>query len=205
MGWALVTLGLVVGAVAAMLVTMRGIHRATDELAHYRLSVRFWALLAALGVALVFAFAYPLRMIAGAGMEGWLLSDSGLVTAALMGILPAVVVFAGLRNATVLAHAHRRRRRALRTGTSIAARVVDRSRRLLAHDIMAVTVEADLPEAREATDLAYRSRDPERVRTHRFVEMCPTDHWSRFEPGARVTLRYLPDDPRTFAVMLFES
>jgi len=199
MSWALVTLALVVAGVVGMLVTMRAIHRATDELAHYRLSVRFWALLAALGVALVFAFAYPIQM------QGWLYTDSGLVSVMFMAILPAVVVFVGLRNAGTLFVAHRRRRRALSSGTAIAARVVDRSRRALAHDIMAITVEADLPEATEGRDLAYRSRDPERVRTHRFVETCPTDHWSRFEPGAKVTLRYVPDDLGTFAVLLFEA
>jgi hypothetical protein len=199
MGWALVTLALVVAGVVAMLVTMRAIHRATDELAHYRLSVRFWALLAALGVALVFAFAYPIQM------QGWLYTDSGLVSVMLMAILPAVVVFAGLRNASTLLVAHRRRRRALARGTSIHARVVERSRRALAHDIMAITVEAELPEVSEVRDLAYRSRDPERVRTHRFIETCPTDHWARFEPGAKVTLRYVPDDLRTFAVLLFEA
>ena len=199
MGWALVTLGLVVGGVAAMLVTMRGIHHANDELVHYRLSVRFWALLAALGVALVFAFAYPIQM------QGWLHTDSGLVSVMLMAILPAVVVFAGMRNAATLAVAHRRRRRALAHGTAISARVVERSRRVLANDIMTVSVEADVPETSESNDLAYRSRDPERVRTHRFVETCPTDHWARFEPGARVTLRYMPDDLGTFAVLLFDA
>ena len=70
---------------------------------------------------------------------------------------------------------------------------------------MAITVEADLPESSASHDLAYRSRDPERVRTHRFVETCPTDHWSRFEPGAKVLLRYVPDDLGTFAVLLFEA
>ncbi|HET6585438.1 MAG TPA: hypothetical protein VFG69_18395, partial [Nannocystaceae bacterium] len=79
------------------------------------------------------------------------------------------------------------------------------SRRALAHDIMAITVEAELPEPSQHHDLAYRSRDPEHVRTHRFVETCPTDHWGRFEPGARVTLRYVPGDLDTFAVLLFEA
>lgn len=198
MGWALVTLSLVVAGVVALLATMRGIHRANDELGHYRLSVRFWALLAALGVALIFAFGYPVHA------QGWLHTDTGLVSVLLMAILPAFVVTAGLRNAITLLVAHRRRRRALASGMSVSGRVIERSRRVLAHDIMAITVEADLPEPTEHRDLAYRSRDPEHVRTHRFVEVCPTDHWARFEPGVRVVLRYVPGDLGTFAVMLFE-
>jgi len=197
MSWAFTILGVVVVGVLALLATMRGIHRAQDELAHYRLSVRFWALLAGLGIALMFGFAYPIEA------SGLLHTDAGLVSVLLMSVLPAVVTFAGLRNAITLALAHRRRRRALASGTPIAARVVDRTRRALAHDLMAVTVEADLPEAGHGSDLAYRSSDAERVRTRRFVETCPTDHWARFEPGARVMLRYDPADPGTYAVLLF--
>jgi hypothetical protein len=199
MGWALATLSLVVAGVVALLATMRGIHRANDELAHYRLSVRFWALLAGLGVALVFAFGYPVHA------QGWLHTDTGLVSVMLMAILPAFVVTAGLRNAIMLLSAHRRRRRALAIGTPVAGRVIERSRRALAHDIMAITVEAELPDTTQQNDLTYRSRDPEHVRTHRFVETCPTDHWARFEPGTRVMLRYVPGDLGTFALMLFEA
>lgn len=199
MSWAFTILGVVLVGVLALLGTMRGIHRAQDELDHYRLSVRFWALLAALGVVLVFAFGYPIEAY------GMLHTDAGLVSVLLMSVLPAIVTFAGLRNAVTLALAHRRRRRAIANGTTIAARVVDRSRRALAHDLMAVTVEADLPEAGRSNHLTYRSRDAERVRTRRFVETCPTDHWARFEPGAPVVLRYDPADLRSYAVMLFAS
>ncbi len=197
MGWALAIFSLVVGGVAAMLATMRAIGRATDELQHDRLSVRFWGLLAALGILLAAAFTYP--MIA----NDWAGSEPGRVMVALISLPPAFVTAVGLRNAVILAFAGRRRRAAMAGGARVEGRVVDRSRRLFANDIMSVVVEADLPVTEPATELAYRARDPRRTRVHRFVETCPTDHWARLEPGTGVALRYLPERLDCFAVELF--
>jgi hypothetical protein len=197
MVWALAILGLVVGGVLAMLGTMRAIGRATDEQVHDRLSVRFWALLAMLGVVLAAAFAYPVVANDLAG------SQIGRVMVVLISLPPAFVTLVGLRNAGILLFAARRRRAALAKGTRIAARVVDRSRRLFAHDIMSLVVEADLPIDAPSGELAYRQRDAAHTRVHRFVETCPTDHWARMEPGTGVVLRYVPDAHGCFAVELF--
>lgn len=197
MGWALVTFGLVFGGVVAMLLTMRAIGRATDERRHDRLSVRFWGLLALLGVVLGVAFAYP--MVA----NDWATTDAGRIMVVLVSLPPLFVTAVGLRNAGILLFAARRRRAALAVGERIAARVVERSRRLFAHDIMAVIVEADLPIPGVSRELAYRQRDGARTQIHRFVEVCPTDHWARLEPGTGVTLCYVPGVDRCFAVELF--
>jgi hypothetical protein len=114
-----------------------------------------------------------------------------------------VVMAAGLRNGLILAFACRRRARALRDGITVTGRVVDRSRRVLAQDIMIAVVEADVPRPTVSPDLSYRRRDPECTRRCRFTETCPGDHWARFEPGTEVTLKYDPTDLRNFAVLLF--
>lgn len=195
--WALAIFFVVVSGVVAMLATMRAIGRAKDELSHDRLSVLFWALLAGLGVVLAGGFISPILANSDVG------TDAGLVMVILTSLAPAFVTTVGLRNATILLLASRRRRRALGRGESIVARVVDRTRRLFAHDIMTVVVEADLPIDGPSTELAYRERDPQRTRVHRFVETCPSDHWARLEPGASVTLRYVPGASGCFAVELF--
>lgn len=197
MGWASVIVVVVVGGVVAMLGTMRAIGRATDEQVHDRLSVQFWALLAGLGVVLAAAFSYPIVANDLAG------TDLGKVMVVLISLPPTFVTVVGLRNASILLFAARRRRAALARGERVAARVVDRSRRLFAHDIMSVVVEADLPMDTPSGELAYRQRDPQHTRVHRFVETCPTDHWARLEPGTGVMLRYMPDAHACFAVELF--
>jgi hypothetical protein len=80
---------------------------------------------------------------------------------------------------------------------------VSRARRALSHDILAITVEAEVPDAAVRRDLAYRTRTPDAMRRHQFVETCPGDQWARFEPGAKVRLRVDPDDLQTYAVVLF--
>ncbi|MBK6921033.1 MAG: hypothetical protein IPH07_26795 [Deltaproteobacteria bacterium] len=199
MGWPVVIFVLVVGGVAAMLATMRGIQRATDELSHDALSVRFWALLGALGLLLVAAFAYPIEA------NGWFDNRAGVLVVVLMSIPPLFVTVVGVRNAAMLAFALRRRRRALARGALVEARVVERRRRLFAHDIMEVLVEADLPLQQPADEFAYRQRDPSRTRVHRFVETCPADHWARLEPGAAVGLRYEPANLGSYAVLLLRA
>jgi hypothetical protein len=199
MSWVLAILTLVMAGVLGMLLTIRRIQRAPTEAARDFASVAFWAQLGALGLLLLAAFAQPIARF------GWFESEAGLVTVGLMSIMPLVVSFVGLRNAGLLALAMRRRGRALGSGELVEARVVERSRRMFAHDIMSVVLEADVPELVPASELAYRQRDPDRTRCHRFVETCPTDHWTRLEPGKIVALRYDPTDLRSFAVVLAPS
>lgn len=197
MQWALVIFTLVGLGVAAMLFAVRAISRETDDRRHDRLSIRFWALLAALGIVVALAFAYPFVA------QGWASNEAGWLVAGLICVPPAFVTLVGLRNAGILVVAARRRRVALARGARVEARVVDRSRRAFAHDIMSVIVEADIPLESTAPDLAYRQRDPSPSRVCRFVETCPTDHWSKLEPGATVTLRYVAEEPSRYAVEIF--
>lgn len=197
MQWALVIFALVAAGVAAMLAAVRAISRETDERRHDRLSIRFWALLGALGIVVAAAFVYPFVA------HGWASNDAGPLVAALICVPPAFVTLVGARNAGILIVAARRRHDALARGQRIEARIVERSRRAFAHDIMSVVVEADIPVSTAAPDLAYRQRDPARTRVCRFVETCPTDHWAKLEPGSAVTLRYVADDPARYAVEIF--
>lgn len=199
MQWALVIFALVGSGVAAMLATVRAISRATDERRHDRLSIRFWTLLAVLGIVVAFAFVFPFVTM------GWASNDAGRLVAALICLPPVFVTVVGLRNAGILLVAARRRHDALAHGDVVPARVVDRSRRAFAHDIMSVVVEADIPVATHAPDLAYRQRDPARTRVCRFVETCPTDHWAKLEPGTTVSLRYVAGAPGRYAVEIFAT
>lgn len=199
MGWALLTLGLVALGVTFLLATVRAIGRARDEASHYSLSILFWLLLAAFGGLMVVMLGRPLVA------HGWLGTDAGMLSAGLVAVLPAVVISAGGRNAWILWRAQRRRARALAPGhATVEGRVVERRRRAFGQDIMALVVEADVPYAEPAPDMAYRSKRPATHR-QRFVETCPGDHWRRFAPGEEVTLRYDPAEPSTFAVLLFPS
>ncbi len=197
MTWVVVTLVTVLVGVSYLLTTLRAIGRARDEGLHYRLSARFWLALALFGGLLMAALAIPLLSHELAG------TNAGMLTGGLMALPPAVVIAAGLRNAWVLLVAHRRRQRALAAGGVINGRVVDRARWPLGQDLMAVIVEADVPDPEPASEMAYRTRRPDRTVRHRFVETCPGDHWARFEPGSDVELRYDPGNLGDFAVLLF--
>ncbi|MBX7080897.1 MAG: hypothetical protein K1X88_16990 [Nannocystaceae bacterium] len=196
MGWPFAIFVIVLAGVGTMLATMRSIGRTQDERVHDRLSVRFWALLGSLGLLLVFAFTLPIRA------QGWLDNDAGMLVVALMSLPPLFVTVVGWRNAGLLALAMRRRRRGRDASGVAAARVIERRRRPFAHDIMEVVLEADVPRAEPSDELTYRQRDPAQTRVHRFVEVCPADHWGRLEPGTTVTLRYDPADLRAFALQL---
>ncbi|MEM6990504.1 MAG: hypothetical protein AAF721_08405 [Myxococcota bacterium] len=199
MQWVIVTLVVVAVGVSYLLATLRDIGRVRDEHHHYRLSARFWLGLASFGTLMMMALAVPLLTHEVGG------SDAGMLTGGLMALPPVVVIAAGLRNAWLLLAAARRRRRALAGGGLIEARVVTRSRWPLGQDLMALVVEAEVPDVEPSSDMAYRTRRPDRTVRHRFVEMCPGDHWSRFEPGASVSLRYDPKNLGNFAVLLFAS
>lgn len=198
MSWATSTCALVVLGVGFLVATIGQIHNATDEDAYFRLSIRFWAALAGLGFLLIAAFAHPVWALR------WLPPQASAVTMALVSIPVAVVILGGLRNATSLIRARRRRRLALRTGEEVEARVIDRTRRLFGHDILSITVEAEVPDPGVDGDLAYRTHHPERTRRVRLVETCPGDQWSRFVPGSRVRLRLDPFDHAVYAVLLFD-
>jgi hypothetical protein len=193
--WAVLSIALVIGGVAYMLATMQRIDRARDELAHYRLSVRFWGSLAVLGLLLGGSFAHPIYVYFDPGRAAWL-------TIALVSIPFSVVVFAGVRNAFTLLRAHRRRREVVGRGLVLRGRVVERSRRFF-QDVMAVVIEAELPDPTPRRELQYRPRDPSHTIRHLFVECCPSDHWGRFEPGTEVELEVDPSDPGAYAVHLF--
>jgi hypothetical protein len=195
--WATLTCSMVVAGVGVLVLTIGRIQNTTREEDYFRLSIRFWAMLAVLGVLLVIAFSRPMLELQ------WMPRNAGLVTAALVSVPIAVVIAGGLRNAMALWLARRRRQRAFTCGELLEATVVSRARRPLTHDILAITVEADVPETVERSDLAYRTRTPDGMRKHRFVETCPGDQWARFEPGARVRLRVDPQDLDTYAVVLF--
>jgi hypothetical protein len=197
MAWALLTAAILVLGVAWLLATVRRIHAARQDDLHYRLSIRFWAGLAALGGATAVMLLRPILDYAGVRTE------AGLVTVGLIAILPAIVVLVGLRNAWALARAHHRRGRARAHGIEIEGRVVECLRAAFAQDLMALVVEVDLPVAGEGHELSYRARDPERTRRHRFVETCPADHWTRLRPGQDVRVLVDFADPRAFAVRLF--
>lgn len=184
--------------VTYLLTVLRAIGRERDERRHYRLSARFWLALASFGALVVLALGIPLATHEMAG------TDAGKLSGVLVAILPTVVIAAGLRNGLLLLRAYRRRERALAGGGAVNARIVSRSRWPLGQDLIALVVEADVPHAKPAGDLAYRSRRVEEEVTTRFTETCPGDHWARFEPGSEVVLRYDPENLADFAVLMFE-
>lgn len=198
MTWAVVTTSLVVLSLAFLVATIAQIQDAHDDDRYFRLSIRFWTTLAALGLALLVAFVPPVMDLR------WLPHGAAEVTTVLASIPALVVVFGGLWNAVHLVGARDRRRDALTCPDETEARVIARDRRLFGHDILSVTVEASVPSPAPGRDLAYRWRESEPVERRRFVETCPGDQWGRLEPGARVRLRYDPRDPRRYAVVLFD-
>jgi hypothetical protein len=137
--------------------------------------------------------------------HAWLASQAGSVTIALIAILPGVVIFVGSRNACLIARAARRRHQLGDNAAYIEGHVLSRAHPPLSADVMEVVVEADLPCPTPDPELRYRAHDPDGVRRHRFVEVCPADHWQLLAPGQRVTVRYDPVDPSRFAVLLLRD
>ena len=75
--WATMTCLMVVAGVGVLVMTIGRIQNTTGEEDYFRLSIRFWAMLALLGVFLVVAFSRPLLELR------WLPRDAGIVTATL--------------------------------------------------------------------------------------------------------------------------
>lgn len=195
--WIVITVLLAVVGVAYLVGTVREIGRVRDERVHYRLSAKFWLALAGFGALMMGALVMALLSHESSS------TDAGTLTGSLMALPPAVLIATGARNAWILVGAQRRRGRGLRGEGVVQGKVVDRRRRVLGQDLMALVVEAELPDVRPSTEMVYRARRPERLVRHRFVETCPGDHWAQFEPGAAVTLRYDPGNLSDYAVLLF--
>lgn len=198
MSWMILTcLTLGVG-VTALMANARSAQDCLDENEHYRLSIRFWTILAGLG------FAVPLLTVLPLASWG-MFATVGAQTAAVMACLPPLVlVLAGAGNAVALSRVVRRRSKALEGGQRATARVIGRYRHPLSPDLMALELEAKLPDPNPQVQDSYRPRDEQPTVTRRFVELAPADHWARFEPGSRVELAYDDKDPDKFAVLLFE-
>jgi uncharacterized membrane protein YvlD (DUF360 family) len=189
---------LVVIGAGALVATVARIQDAADEDTYFRLSIRFWAVLAAVGVGVALVFVHPVLAL----LE--LPAHAGSLTITLIGLPVVVVIVAGVRNAVSLRRAWVRRRRAIGFGDPLEARVIARSRRLFGHDLLDIVVEAEVPEVVRTSGLPYRGRTPLGTRIVRFVETCPGDQWARFRPGRRVRLLLDPRDVSTYAVVLFD-
>ena len=196
--WIVLAFALVSLGSGWLLWTLRATATARDEHAHYLLSIRFWLTLALIAGALVVLGLAPLVG------HPWLGSPAGRATAALVAALPSLVVAVGLRNAASLYGSMRRRLRALRTGVEVAGVVRRRAHPPVGHDLVRLEIDAPLP-PRAAPVPAYRDAGPTPGPMHRFVELCPSDHWDELAPGTPVRLRVDPDHPDTFALLLFAS
>ncbi len=198
MTWMILTCMTLGVGVTALMANASAAQDCLDENEHYRLSIRFWSILAGLG------FAVPLLLVLPLASWG-MFATVGAQTAAVMACLPPLVlVLAGGGNAFALSRVVRRRSRALEGGKRATARVIGRHRHPLSPDLMALELEARLPDPNPAAQDSYRPRDEHPTVTRRFVELAPADHWARFEPGSRVELAYDEADPDKFAVLLFE-
>lgn len=202
MWWAFFPVLVVAFGVLALVSTMRRIGGSRDEVEYYRLSVRFWGGLAALSGMLAMTFAPP--MLAMSAMHPSR-SDIGWITLALVSTPILIVAMAGLMNAFSLFRVLRRRHDIVGRGLEVEGRVVERSRRWLGQDLMTLVVEAEVPRPEAERPLAYRHGAEAALVRHRFAELCPADHWERFEPGRRATVEVDPAAPtQRWAVHLFD-
>ena len=194
MGWLLLTFTALACSVGGVAYNVRQLHRAEGGQEHLRLSVRFWKTLAGMGFIVAMLLVGPLL--------GWgVLKSLAAQTAAVLAMVPPMVLVGiGSYNARALQRSLRRRTLALEGEGLVRGVVVARERRALSSDLIEVAIEADLPTAGDAADSAYRPRDLDHVRRHRFVEVFPSDQWLRFEPGATVELAYVPSNLEHFAV-----
>ncbi len=196
MPWLVLAFGLLTLGCGWLLWTLRATASARDEHAHYRLSIRFWLALAVLAGTMVVVGLVPLLG------HPWLASPAGRATALLVATLPTLVVAVGVRNALALLRAMRRRVRAMRVGVEVEGIVRHRAHPPVGHDLVRLEIDAPLP-PRATAGPAYRAAGPRPGPVHRFVELCPSDHWDALAPGTTVRLRVDPTHPDTFALLLF--
>ncbi len=197
MSWLLLTCAVLGVGVAGLWTNVRKGQGCHDEREHYRLSVRFWTILAAMG------FVVPLLMLVPLASWGLFETLAAQTAAALTMIPPSILIGAGAVNAISLGRTMRRRELALAAGGHVRGVVVERHRKALTQDLMAVEFEVDLPVEAERAQAPYRPVDPSPTRRVRLTEICPVDNWERMAPGAEVEVAYDPEAPHHYAVLLF--
>lgn len=201
----IVMAGLAGLCVVLVVVTAAMIQGALTEDAYFRGSARLWGLLG-LVVAFMTAALGPTVMLMS-GYRGAIPLTSSASVLGWIAVPAAVVVVGCFANAWLLERARRRRRYALAHGEEIDAVVVARDQRAFAHDILSITLEAQIESTMtRQPSRGYRNPAPEpQVTTQavQFVETCPGDQWSRLEPGARVRVRVVADDLSRYALVLF--
>jgi len=197
MGWLLLTCAVLGVGVAGLWSNARKAQDCHDERDHYRLSVRFWSILAGMG------FVVPLLMLVPLASWGVFKTLAAQTAAVLTMIPPSILIGAGAVNAISLGRTMRRREQALAAGHHARGIVVDRQRRALSHDLMAVTFEAVLPVVPDRVPAPYRPVDPTPTRRVRLTELCPVDNWDRLEPGNEVDVVFDPAQPEHYAMLLF--
>lgn len=197
MSWLLLTCAVMGLGVAGLWTNARRAQGCHDEREHYRLSVRFWTILAGMG------FVVPVLMLAPLASWGLFQSLAARTAAMLTMIPPSILIGAGAINAISLGRTMQRRELALAAGGEAKGVVIDRHRRALSHDLMAVEFEVELPVRSTRAEAPYRPVDPTPTTRVRFTELCPADNWERLAPGAAVDVAYDPEDPSRYALLLF--
>lgn len=199
MAWLLLTCTVLSVGVAGLWTNARRAQGCHDERDHYRLSVRFWSILAAMG------FVVPVLMLVPLASWGLFKTLAAQTAAVLTMIPPSILIGAGAVNAISLGRTMRRRELALAAGSHARGVVIQRHRRTLSQDLMAVEFEVDLPVQAERLEGPYRPVDPVPTKRMRLTEVCPYDNWERLAPGAEVEVAYDPEAPHHYAVLLFGS
>ncbi len=190
---------LVLGAgVVALMRTVQGLNSTRDELEYYRLSSRFWTVLALLGIALPTILLLPL---AAWGM----FENVASLTAVILAMLPpGILIGVGALNAGSFRAVAHRRQLALSASKKeeLIGVVVDRTLAPFRRDLMTFTVELRRPRAQ--TIGGYRPHEPEPVEVWTIQEHCPASEWDRFAPGRKVQVVLDQADPSVYAVLIFD-
>ena len=198
MGWLLLTCGVVGAGVAGLLRHIQRLQEldTPDDTAHYAISMRFWTLLAAMGLIL------PIMLLAPLAGWGMFKTFAAQLAAVLAMIPPLVLVGVGSGNALALRGAMQRRQRALKSGEVVEGIVTDRYRRLVGQDLFVVEVEAEVPDPDPGLQDSYRPTVENPTIRKRFTELVPAEQWNRFEPGMRVQVAIDSVEAESCAVIL---
>lgn len=198
MAWAALWSGIAGLGVIGVVVTAAEIQAATSDDHYFKSSAQLWCAVAAVIAAMSLAMLPSLLQMGG-------LAEAQRVVAMFVGTPAVVAVVACLYNAWSLMSVRRRRAYALRNGDEFEAVVVDRDHKPFAHDILAVTLEAQLPVIHGTSHRGgYRAEACGGTQTLRLVETCPGDQWGRLAPGRRVRVRLDPRDTSRYALVLFD-